>query len=129
MSWSTTNRVRQMRLLLHVVFAALSGLVLTSCGGGGGGGGNGSGNVPITWTAGVFQSETTFASRCAMPRSGTDPHTGQPYPDRSGSTLAENHWLRSWTNHLYLWYGEVRDQDPANFSTTASYFAVLKTPL
>ena len=24
----------------------------------------------------------------------------------------ENNWLRSWTNELYLWYGEVTDRDP-----------------
>jgi C-terminal processing protease CtpA/Prc len=37
-------------------------------------------------------------------------------------------FLRSWTNELYLWYGEVPDQSPAGF-TTAAYFEQLKTPL
>jgi carboxyl-terminal processing protease len=105
----------------------LSGCLLMSCGGSGSGGGGG--GSPITWTQGVFQPESTFAAQCAAPRSGTDPFTGRPYPDRAGSTLAENSWLRSWTNHLYLWYSEVADQNPVSFASTASYFAVLKTPL
>lgn len=37
-------------------------------------------------------------------------------------------FLRSWTNELYLWYGEVPDTNPTGFSTQG-YFDVLKTPL
>jgi hypothetical protein len=44
-----------------------------------------------------------------------------------GSTLDENNFLRSWTNELYLWYSEVQDVDPGTYSTTASYFDILKT--
>jgi hypothetical protein len=36
-------------------------------------------------------------------------------------------WLRSWNNDLYLWFDEVTDQDPANFTTDAAYFNVLMT--
>jgi len=50
------------------------------------------------------------------------------YPDVQGTTLDENNFLRSWTNELYLWYSEVPDVDPSTYSTTAAYFAVLKTP-
>jgi carboxyl-terminal processing protease len=64
---------------------------------------------------------------CVTPRTGTDPTTQQAYPDRQGSLLDELNWLRSWTNDLYLWYTEVTDQNPANFTTDASYFDVLKT--
>jgi C-terminal processing protease CtpA/Prc len=97
-------------------------LGLSGCGGGGsGGGGNGSG-----WVAGVFSPANTFQALCAAPRRGTDPISGRPYPDRKGSTLTENNWLRSWSNDLYLWYNEITDQDPSKYSTTA-YFDLLKT--
>jgi len=43
-----------------------------------------------------------------------------------GTTLHENHWLRSWSNNTYLWYNEITDRDPAPF-TTADYFDLLKT--
>ncbi len=78
------------------------------------------------WKAGVFAAASTFANQCASPRSGTDPTTGKPFPDVAGSTLAENNFLRSWTNDLYLWYREVPDLDPAGYAT-ADYFNLLKT--
>ena len=55
---------------------------------------------------------------CVNPRPGT--------ADRSGTRTDENNWLRSWTNELYLWYGEVTDRNPANYDTT-TYFDLLKT--
>jgi len=81
---------------------------------------------PTEWTPGTFQPASTFAAQCAAPRSGIDPGTGRAYPDRAGTTLDENNWLRSWTNDLYLWYREVPDLNPASY-TTADYFDVLKT--
>lgn len=111
----------------------VAGMLLASCGGGGGssGGdpaGTGSGAPPnTTWIQGHFSPESNFAALCVAPRTGTDPVTQQPYPDKQGSLLDELNWLRSWTNDLYLWFGEVVDQNPANFSSDASYFAVLKT--
>jgi hypothetical protein len=74
----------------------------------------------------VFPSSGTFINQCATPRTGIDPATGRRYPDVQGSTLAENNFLRSWTNELYLWYSEVPDLDPALY-TTANYFPLLKT--
>ncbi|MGH8337946.1 MAG: S41 family peptidase, partial [Gammaproteobacteria bacterium] len=67
-------------------------------------------------------------AQCVAPRTGTDPATNKPYPDAQGSVLDELNWLRSWTHDLYLWFDEVPDQNPADFTTDASYFAVLKTP-
>ena len=55
---------------------------------------------------------------CVKPRPGT--------ADRRGTVTDENNWLRSWTNELYLWYGEVTDRDPSLY-TTANYFDLLKT--
>ena len=114
-------------------FAALLAASLTiglaGCGGGGddGGGDTGGGGDPeIDWTPGVFMAAATFEAQCAAPRTGTDPTTGQPFADIQGSRLSENHWLRSWSNNLYLWYDEITDQDPDLFATP-DYFEVLKS--
>jgi carboxyl-terminal processing protease len=112
-----------MRNLIGLICCALP---LTACGVGGGSSSSGA-FTPSAWQAGVFQPESDFAARCAMPRMGTDPATGVAYPDMVGSTLDENNWLRSWTNDLYLWFDQVTDQNPSLFSTTAAYFQVLKT--
>jgi carboxyl-terminal processing protease len=90
------------------------------------GGGSGTSTSPDAWTAGVFQPSSTFANLCASPRTGTDPTTGRPFADRPGSAAAENNFLRSWTNELYLWYREVPDLDPTAYAT-ADYFNLLKT--
>ena len=65
-----------------------------------------------TYKPGEFLAASTFAAQCKTPRTGTDPDTGKPYPDKAGSTTLENYWLRSWTNDLYLWYSEVPDRIP-----------------
>jgi C-terminal processing protease CtpA/Prc len=106
----------------------LVALLLAGCGGGGGdGGGGGGGNTPAPpWTAGVFEPSSTFDAMCAQPRNGTDPSTGQPYPDVQATTAHENHWLRSWTNELYLWYAEVADANPALYGTL-DYFDLMMT--
>ncbi len=75
----------------------------------------------------MFQAESNFKDRCAAPRSGTNPATNQPYPDRAGSALYEKHWLRSWSNNTYLWYDEIDDVDPATISGRLAYFDILKT--
>jgi carboxyl-terminal processing protease len=117
-------------LLINRVCAVLAVSVsLSACGGGGSGSGNsgnpgGSGNG---WVAGVYQPSSHFAAQCQNPRSGSDPLSGKPFPDTQGTTLDENNWLRSWTHELYLWYREVPDVDPGTYSTTASYFAILRT--
>jgi hypothetical protein len=112
--------------------------VVSACGGGGGGGSSPSGRTPTsppappptnsgpTWTQGVFEASSKFEQRCEVPRSGVDIE-GNPFPDRAGSTLEENHWLRAWTHETYLWNDEVRDQNPANFNDRLDYFAVLRT--
>ncbi|MGH8300666.1 MAG: S41 family peptidase, partial [Steroidobacteraceae bacterium] len=114
---------------------ALPVLALTAlcgCGGSSGGAslagstGSGGGSSSSTWTPGVFQPASKFASLCASPRTGTDPYTGKAYPDLPGTTEDENDWLRSWTHQLYLWYDEVQDVNPA-LDTTADYFQLMKT--
>jgi len=79
-----------------------------------------------TWTSGVYAASSSYANQCATPRTGTDPATGRAYLDKSGSSLSENFFLRSWTNELYLWYREVPDINPVGYAT-ADYFKLLKT--
>ncbi len=133
----SSRRARTTRWLLPL--AAL--LALYGCGGGSGSsdlssGGAGSSSSSSgssgssgssDWTPGVFQPSSEYAALCAVPRTGTDPYNdNQPYPDRQGSTLDENNWLRSWTHELYLWYDEVQDVNPALYSTP-DYFQLMKT--
>ena len=117
----------------RTALACCAALGVAACGGGGGssaaasGGGGGPPPDP-TWTAGVFAAPTSLAAYCAAPRSGTDLATGKPYPDKLGSAVWENHFLRAWTHAYYLWYGEVTDLNPASYNTsTKSYFDLLKT--
>ncbi len=111
----------------RAVAMAFIALFLVACGGGGGSSGAAAVAPPAGWVAGTFAPVSNFEARCAAPRSGIDPTTNRAYPDVQGSLLTENNWLRSWSNHLYLWYGEIVDRDPAGYSTTAAYFDVLKT--
>ena len=77
------------------------------------------------WVRGVFEDASMFKDLCAMPRMGTDAD-GAAFPDMQGATLDENNWLRSWSNHTYLWYDEIEDRDPACCETLA-YFDLLRT--
>ena len=109
------------RYKIRVLLIPLLGL-LAACGsdaGGGGGGGSSGGGNGSTWTSGVFLPSSQFDNLCAAPRAGTS--------DRQGTVADQNRWLRSWTNELYLWYSEVPDLNPNNFSTE-DYFDRLKTP-
>ncbi len=87
--------------------------LLSACGGGGGGGGpvGGGNNTPPpsnAYTPGVFQPSSTYANQCS-------------------STTTQNHFLRSWTNELYLWYDEVPDLDPSTVPDPLDYFDQLRT--
>ncbi len=117
--------------LTNLFHSALLSLLLLSLGCSGGSGSddddNGNGNAGPTWTLNVFEDEDNFKNLCEVPRTGTDPFSGRAYPDRAGSTLQENHWLRSWSNNTYLWYDEIADVNPALYSNTLDYFAILKT--
>lgn len=105
----------------------LLSLVLAGCGGGGGGDSDSrSHREEAAYFPGTYRSSADFAAQCASPRQGVDPYTGQRYFDQQGSLALENHWLRSWTNELYLWYDEVPDLDPNGY-TTADYFGLMRT--
>ena len=123
-------------LCWRVAVCALGALALAACGGGGGGGSTQQQPqqpqqpTPTSsgWVSGSFLPAASYAAQCAAPRTGTDPSTGLPYADMKGSVLAENNWLRSWSNDTYLWYDEIPDRDPGLYGTTAAYFDLLKTP-
>jgi carboxyl-terminal processing protease len=115
-----------MTVAMRVAGAAVALSVLAACGGGGGGGGE-TASSGGSFTPGVFQPSSSFEAQCVSPRSGTNPATQAPFPDRQGSVTSENNFLRSWTNELYLWYREVPDTNPANVATL-DYFDTLKTP-
>ena len=118
-------------------FLGLSGMMLlAACGGG-----NSSTSAPSSpppspppptesagpsFTAGVFEPSSNFEDRCEVVRAGVDIQ-GDPFPDRPGSTLEENFFLRSWTNETYLFNTDVVDRDPADFDDPVDYFAVLRT--
>jgi C-terminal processing protease CtpA/Prc len=114
------------------VIAALLAAISVGCGGGGSGGDTPQPQADVgeatDWVQGQFLPQETFYARCAAPRIGTDPNTGQSrYPDMPGSVIEENNWLRSWSNDSYLWYDEILDQDPALFADPVAYFDELRT--
>ncbi|MEL6686124.1 MAG: S41 family peptidase [Pseudomonadota bacterium] len=116
----------------------LGSALLVACGGGGGSSQQSVAPTPVapapppatssenTWTQGQFQPASSFKSLCAAPRSGVDAN-GDAFDDRSGTLSDELFWLRSWSDETYLWYDEITDQNPNNFSTALSYFDELKT--
>ncbi|MCY3986353.1 MAG: S41 family peptidase [Candidatus Dadabacteria bacterium] len=69
----------------------------------------------------VFYSSETFADICADPSKAYYKELTTP-----GIYADENNWLRSWSNETYLWYDEIKDQDPACCSTPV-YFELMKT--
>jgi carboxyl-terminal processing protease len=71
------------------------------------------------WQSGSFLPSSTYKNRCVAPRAGTS--------DVSGNVADQNNWLRSWTNETYLWFNEVTDRNPTQFSSTLDYFELLKT--
>src|SRR2546429_1315778 len=81
---------------LQAAAGAVVMLCVGACSGGGGGGGGGStGSMGggTSWTPGVYMPESHFAAQCAAPRSGSDPVTGQPYPDVAGTAGDEKKQL------------------------------------
>ena len=79
------------------------------------------------WVRGRFLPASTHEAQCVSPRTGTDPETDEPYSDVQGRTVDENNWLRSWSNHIYLWYDEITDRDPGLYDDSLDYFDLLKT--
>jgi hypothetical protein len=101
---SNSGRIRTSKILVNGVIRLvmlLTAAAVTACGGGGGS----SFASPLAspppssgWQQGVFLDFNTFFARCAVPRTGTDPSTGQPFQDIQGTTLDENNFLRSYSD-------------------------------
>ena len=115
----------------RALLVAMPMTMISACGGGGGGGAAPPPPPPPPptsgWQQGVFQPSDSFANRCAAPRSGTDPATGQPFLDIQGTVLDENNFLRSFSDETYLWYDEITDRNPGTFNDPLVYFDLLKT--
>lgn len=75
-----------------------------------------------------IEPRSVYAGKCASPRTGVDPFSGDRFTDTKGSLLDEELWLRSWTDDTYLWYSEVPANNPKQYATALDYFDVLKTP-
>ena len=112
-------------------------LLLAACGGGGSGSSpSQSVSPPVapapppsgenTWVQGSFAASSSFKSLCEIPRTGTDAN-GDPFDDQTGSLSDELFWLRSWSDETYLWYDEITDQNPNNFTSKLAYFDELRT--
>ena len=121
-----------------LIGSALLAFLLTGCGGGGG---DSSSDAPPPsqaptptpptvsadeWVQGQFLSQGEFKNQCEVPRTGIDPFSNEAFPDVAGSAFDEKMWLRSWTYETYLWFDEVPDNNPDDFSLPA-YFAQLRT--
>jgi carboxyl-terminal processing protease len=107
-----------------LAFAAL----LAGCGGGGDGSTTAAPVTTTPSTPAVTANYTASQNVCAAPRTGIDPFTGKAYPDRQGTLADERTFLRGWIDQYYLWYKEVPDVNPLNYSTAIDYFNALKTP-
>ncbi|KQQ87134.1 S41 family peptidase [Massilia sp. Leaf139] len=139
---SQDGRLTASLRLLCSAFVAAS--LLTACGGGGGSPGTLTGTTPpVTGTtppvtspdgaepdvATLGDAFNTYWNLCAKPRTGIDPYTGKPYPDRQGTLRDELTFLRAWTHQNYLWYNEVPSGiKMADFTNPIDYFDKLKTP-
>lgn len=114
----------------YTFFLTAAMVSLTACGGGGGSSPAPEAEQPVdrhAYTTGDFPSSTGYKSLCETPRSGINPATDAAYDDQQGEVADELFWLRSWSDETYLWYDEILDQNPLNFSEPTVYFQELKT--
>jgi len=121
-------RLRGAALILYMA-------CLSACGGGGGKtslldnmlGSSSSKSSANSWQKDSYKPQSTYANKCAVPRTGIDPGTQKPFEDTKGTLLDEKNFLRSWSNDTYLWYKEIVDVDPNQTKNPTDYFALLKT--
>ena len=112
--------------------------LLTACGGGGGSSASVSppplATTPPTplptvssaptvpdFVANEFPPSSELESLCEIVRTDTDLN-GNSRPDQQGELLHELFWLRSWMNETYLFFDQVMDRDPNDFSDVEAYF-------
>jgi len=120
---------------IKVLMASVASCVfLTACGGGGGSSStpvvgdpppppppvSGSPSIP-DFVANDFPPSSTLRSICETVRTDTDLN-GNPRGDTQGELLHELFWLRSFMNETYLFFDQVTDSDPSNFTSREAYF-------
>ena len=123
-------------LLKGFALAITTAMLLAGCGGGGGSSGvglpgsAGQGDTTAPATAPeVIQGSELSANLCSAPRTGINPFTGKPYPDRQGTYTDEKNWVRAFIDETYLWYDEVPSSIRSiNYATPQALFADLRTP-
>ena len=122
---------------LRLAGGALALASLAACGGGGGSPGAVTNPPAASTTTSTAEPDVatlgdafgTYWNMCAAPRTGTDPYTGKPYPDKQGTLRDELTFLRAWTHQNYLWYKEIPGTiRMADFTNPVDYFNQLKTP-
>ena len=68
-----------------------------------------------------FPPSAELEALCEVVRTDTDLN-GNQRPDQQGELLHELFWLRSWMNETYLFFDQVMDRDPNDFTDVAAYF-------
>ena len=73
------------------------------------------------FVANEYPASGTLRSLCQTVRTDTDLN-GFPRGDEQGELLHELFWLRSFMNETYLFFDQVSDRDPNDFTNIAAYF-------
>ena len=130
------HRGRAGRLIGGAAVSLLAATLLAGCGGGGGSSGtvtgtSGQASTPsVNTPEPIAQSSELLANICSRPRTGIDPATGLPYPDKQGTYVDEKNWLRAWIDETYLWFDEVPSTvRTTDYATPQDLFKALRTPV
>jgi len=122
--------------LLTTAALTLALTSLTACGGGGGSNSTptpvavtqqpfspptSQSPAPPNFVANQFPPSTELQALCETVRRDTDPN-GNRRPDQQGDILHELFWLRSWMNETYLFFDQVTDRNPNDFTDVEAYF-------
>jgi len=73
------------------------------------------------FAANQFPPSSELQALCQIVRTDTDLN-GNPRPDQQGERLHELFWLRSWMNETYLFFDQVTDRNPNDFTDVEAYF-------
>lgn len=107
--------------------------ILTSCGGGGGSAGVCNGSNSVCFPSSSSNNPPTTNTTPPPITTGTTPPTtsttapiGKPADFANICTpSSEKSWARAHLDDVYLWYNEIINVPPENYSTPASYFDAL----
>jgi len=118
---------------IKVLTASVASCVfLTACGGGGSSSTPPTAVTPPTipvssspaipvFESNMFPPSSSLMGICETVRTDTDLN-GNPRPDTQGELLHELFWLRSFMNETYLFFDQVTDRDPNDFTDREAYF-------